>query len=335
MEVVRATALSNYPGLVAELGGDPTRLLRTAGIRPQDIGNYDAFVPLLSVIHAVEAAAQTTGTIDFGRRLARRQGIEILGPLGVAARTASTVGAAMTIFSTYMAAYSPALSVGVAPVRDRPERSFLAFRVGLQRMPACPQTIELSLGVVLKVLRFLLGPQHIPLSVHLPHRALTEAADYRDYFGCQPHFGAPDAGFTLRTADLDRPLNHDDIAHRTIVEYLTTLIGHTKSGMSQSVCTMVRQLLPTGAINLEVVAAQFNVHPKTLQRRLADEGTTFFALVDGVRRETAEHYLRDTDMDLSHLSRELGYTEHSALTRSCKRWFGTGPAAYRRAIRAD
>ncbi len=74
---------------------------------------------------------------------------------------------------------------------------------------------------------------------------------------------------------------------------------------------------------------QFHLHPKTLQRRLADEGTTFAALVDQVRKDTADRYLRTTGISLSHLARELGYAEQSVLTRSCKRWFGTGPAAYR------
>ena len=94
-------------------------------------------------------------------------------------------------------------------------------------------------------------------------------------------------------------------------------------------CTIVRQLLPTGAATLDVVADQFHLHPKTLQRRLADEGTSFAALVDQVRKDTADRYLRTTGMSLSHLARELGYAEQSVLTRSCKRWFGTGPAAYR------
>ncbi len=335
MVVVRGTALSNYPELVRELGGDDAQLLRTSGIRPQDIGDYDAFVPAVGAIQAVEAAAEATRTPDFGRRLAERQGIEILGPIGVAARTATTVGAAVRIFSTYIAAYSPVLSVQVAPLSERPERSFFEHRIGLQRRPRCPQSIELSLGVVLKVLRFLLGPQYIPVSVHVPHKPLTAAEDYRDYFGCKTRFCEPMAGFTMRTADLSCPLNHDEFAHRAVVEYLTSLIGPGASGMSQSVRSIVRQLLPTGAVNIEVIAAQFDMHPKTLQRRLADEGTTFFALVDGVRRDAAEHYLRDTDINLAHLSRELGYTEHSALTRSCHRWFGTGPAAHRRAIQTE
>jgi len=53
-----------------------------------------------------------------------------------------------------------------------------------------------------------------------------------------------------------------------------------------------------------------------------------------VRRETAEHYLRDTDISLSHLTRELGYAEHSVLSRSFRRWFGSGPSSYRNAVRS-
>src|SRR6201997_1739561 len=92
MSVVRGTSLSGYPRLVAELGGDPAELLRAAGIRPQDVGQYDVFLPYRSLIVAVETAAAAPPAPDFGRRLALRQGIEILGPLGVAARTAATIG---------------------------------------------------------------------------------------------------------------------------------------------------------------------------------------------------------------------------------------------------
>jgi AraC-like DNA-binding protein len=53
-----------------------------------------------------------------------------------------------------------------------------------------------------------------------------------------------------------------------------------------------------------------------------------------VRRETAEHYLRDTDIGLLHLTRELGYAEQSVLSRSCRRWFGCGPSSYRNTARA-
>ena len=45
MSVVRGTSLSGYPRLVTELGGDPAELLRAAGIRPQDVGEHEVFLP--------------------------------------------------------------------------------------------------------------------------------------------------------------------------------------------------------------------------------------------------------------------------------------------------
>jgi AraC-like DNA-binding protein len=326
MSVVRGTGLSGYPRLVTELGGDPAELLRAAGIRPQDAGEHEVFIPYRSLILAIETAGAATATPDFGRRLALRQGIEILGPLGVAARTAATV------VETFLAAYSPAISARIAPSANEGQ-SFYAFDVLIERPPPHPQTTELSLGVSLQVLRFLLGAQYAPLSVHLPHEPLTPTAGYLAYFGCRPRFTQPTAGFTFRTADLACPLNQDELAHQAVVQYLTGITTH-QPGMAQSVRRMVRQLLPTGTASLELIAAQFNLHPRALHRRLCAEKTTFAELIDGVRRETAEHYLRDTDISLSHLTRELGYAEQSVLSRSCRRWFGCGPSRYRNAVRA-
>ncbi|MEB3903367.1 AraC family transcriptional regulator [Mycobacterium ulcerans] len=327
MSVVRGTGLSNYPNLVSELGGDPAALLRAAGVREQDVGNYDAFIPVRAVIRAIETAAAATGTHDFGRQLAQRQGIEILGPVGVAARTAATVADALMIFHTFMAAYSPAIHIEITPLA-RTQRSVVAIEIVPDDPIPCPHTLELALGVSLGVFRLLMGADYTPLAVHLPHDPLTPPTTYVRYFECTPHFAERRSGFTVRSTDLVRPLHRDELAHRAVVDYLSS-ITPLGAGIVESVRTMARHLLPTGATTLEVVAAQFHLHPKTLQRRLADESTTFAALIDEVRKETADRYLRTTAMSLSHLARELGYAEQSVLTRSCKRWFGIGPAAYR------
>jgi hypothetical protein len=147
MSVVRGTSLSNFPRVVRELGGDPLELLRSAGIRPQDVGRHDVFIPYRGVAMAVESAAIATAAPDFGRQLALRQGIEILGPVGVAARTAGTVAEAFAIIENFMAAYSPAISATFTPLDD-PSRVFLEFRVLVEGLPPIPQSIELSLGKI-------------------------------------------------------------------------------------------------------------------------------------------------------------------------------------------
>lgn len=334
MSLIRGTSLTGYPQLVAALGGDVDTLLGQAGLRAVDIGRSDVFVPYRAVIEAIESAARATGTADFGRRLATRQGIEILGPVGAAAKTSATASDALAIFGSFMSAYSPAIRTEIRPLPGA-RNLMLEFHIDLDDLPAHPHTTELSLGLILRICRFLFGQHYAPVSVHIPHQPLADPAAYLDYFGCRPVFAEPVAGYTIRSTDLARPLERDDVTHQTLVEYLRTIVGDHQPGIAGSIRHLVRQLLPTGAVTLDVIAAQFTLHPKTLQRRLAAQGTTFAALVDQVRRETAEHYLRDTEMSLPHLTRELGYSEQSVLTRSCRRWFGNSPSKVRALLRTS
>ncbi len=326
MSVIRGTSLSGFPGLVAELGGDPDALLSRAGIERADVGRFDAFFTYLAFIHAVEAAAASTATPDFGLRLGARQGIEILGPVGVAARTSANVAEALAIFEQYLAAYSPAIALVITKEEST---AFAEFKILIEHPPAHAQAIEVSLGVMLRVFRFLFGSGYAPMVVHLPHPPLSPRADYLRYFSCTPQFGSKRAGFAFPVEDLNRPLARDEMAHQVVLEYLDTVIDRHRPAMASAIRPLVRQLLPTGAASVPVVADQFRLHPKALRRRLTSEGTNFNAVVDDVRREMAERYLRDSDMTLTHLARELGYAEQSVLNRSCRRWFGATPAALR------
>jgi AraC-like DNA-binding protein len=334
MAMIRSTCLLNFSELVSERGADPLPILRSAGVRSEDEGKYEVFITYRSVVLALNAASRATGDLDFGRRLALRQGIEIFGPVGVAARTALTMGAALETFKTYLAAYSPALGVTVETM-PRSERTFFEFRILPEGLPPLAQVTELSLGIALQAFRFLMGGDYRPLQVHLPHDPLTVEADYREYFACTVLFGQRRAGFALRTVDLARALNHDHLAHQALVHYLDSIITTGGPGLTGPIRELVRQLLPTGALAMNLVADQLAVHPKTLQRRLAAEGATFAGLVEQVRAEVAQHYLRDTGMSLTQLAHELGYAEQSVLSRSCRRWFGRGPAAHRDALRAE
>lgn len=334
MALIRGTCLSGFPELVAELGGDPSRILGDAGLRMGDIGRNDVFVSYLGVIAAVESAAVATGAADFGQRLASRQGIEILGPVGSAAKTSATVGDAIAIFGTYISAYSPAIRTTLSALPGS-TRLRLEFRIVLYKVVAHPQVTELSLGVALEVCRFLVGRDYAPVKVHIPHAPLRPRAEYAAYFGSVPCFNDRLTGFTIEAATLSRPLQRDDITHQALLDYLRSVVATSEPGLAGGVRDMVRQLLPTGAVTLEVIAAQFCLHPKALQRRLALEGDTYGSLVDGVRKEIAERYLRETELSLTHLARELGYSEQSVLTRSCHRWFNDSPANIRRQARAN
>lgn len=328
MQLVHGSSLVGFSVLTAAHGGDPVALLELAGVDPAHAGQRERYIPLRSAISAVESAATVLGMDDFGRQLALRQSIDILGPVGVAARTAVTAAEAFTILDTYMCTYSPGIT---ARVHSRSDETLARFEFDFLLYPPPPQAqaIELALGVTLRVLHLFLGTTYRPLAVHLPHAALGAKADYRRYFGCPPRFDEPFAGFTLRTNDLQRPINHDPLAHQLAVHYLSSNRADNALVFTDAVRRIIRQLLPTGELTAERVARQFGVHPKTLQRRLAAEGTTFGAMVDQTRRELTDTLLTGTDLPLVQLCRQLGYAEQSVLTRACRRWFGMTPTDYR------
>ncbi|MFN6548691.1 AraC family transcriptional regulator [Mycolicibacterium nivoides] len=329
MQLIRGSSLTGLIPLITGCGGDPAAILELANLHAGDIGQRDRYVSLRSAIAAVETAATMLNVPDFGRQLATRQNIDILGPVGVAARTASTVADAFAILDTYMSAYSPGIATRVNSHPD-PELCRFDYNFLLNPAPPQAQAIELALGVTLRVLHLFLGTAYQPVSVHLPHPALGTKADYRRYFGCPPSFNEPVAGFTLRATDLRRSLSHDPLSHQLALSYLSASAGDCTRGLADNLRNLIRQLLPSGELTSEVAARQFGLHSKALQRRLAAEHTTYAQLVDQTRREIASKLLLDTDLSLRHICYQLGYAEQSVLTRSCKRWFNTTPSAYRR-----
>lgn len=333
MSLIRGTALQGYAELVGELGGELDPLLDLARLPAAAIGDHDTFVSYRSVVTALEAAASATGADDFGRRLAMRQGLEILGPLGVAARTAGTAGAALHAIEQYLAVYSPAIAITVTAL-PRTRLVELDWRIVVRRPPPHRQAAELALGVTLRVLRLLAGADFAPRSVRLRHRPLGDPAAYRDYFGGPVEFAADSYGFRFPAEVLQRPLADDGDVHALAQQYLSRIAVPSASATADTVAELIRHMLPTGGLDLDLVARQLALHRRTLQRQLAEQGTSFAALVDQVRRDEAERYLRETDMPLGQLAGVLGLSEQSALSRASRRWFGAPPKEVRRAARS-
>ena len=81
-------------------------------------------------------------------------------------------------------------------------------------------------------------------------------------------------------------------------------------------------------ISLRSTAANFNLSPRTLQRKLQEEGASFFQVVEDVKRNLAMLYLSSGKANLKDVAHILGYKEQSALIRAFKRWTGQTPTAY-------
>lgn len=88
------------------------------------------------------------------------------------------------------------------------------------------------------------------------------------------------------------------------------------------------------SVTLTTLAASLGLSPRTLNRRLKNEGTSFHAVLQRVRRQQALRDLRHTDATVAHIATNLGYRDSSNFSRTFRRWFNATPAAMRAGLAA-
>lgn len=81
---------------------------------------------------------------------------------------------------------------------------------------------------------------------------------------------------------------------------------------------------------LDEVASKLAMSPRSLRRKLDQEGSSFRAIIEEERRQTATQILSGSDMKLDELAIHLGYTDTASFTRAFRRWMGISPGEYRR-----
>jgi AraC-like DNA-binding protein len=327
--MVRAQAIRGYRPLVKDLGGNPTRLLRNAGIDPAALDQTAAFISFDNMIDLLERSAVQLDCPDFGLRLAERQDIGILGTLSVAMLHSATVGNALDCASKYFYAHNPAVAFTVVR-KKKSQQAWLEFDVLLERAAEWAQTAEHGVGLAWRIVALLSEGQGHLREVRFPHAAVGSLDGYHSQLDAPITFEAERCALALDALDLDLAIrDHHQALHDLAATYLEQELAPSNSPLQVQVRRTIRALLGSGTCGYREVASALYMNPRTLQRRLREEGATFEELRDEVRRDLAESYLSHPEVPLTQVAALLDYSEQSALGRSCQRWFHTTPKRLR------
>lgn len=162
--LIRATNLWGYGDLVRELGADPGPFLSRFHIQPGIEYQEDAFVSFEATVRLLEASAADLDCPDFGLRLARWQGLDILGPIAVIARNAQTLLGGLESIARYLYVHSPALKLAVARTTDA-DLQFI-YKMTEPTPLQMSQGYELSMANAVRMIRLLGGPEARPARSH-------------------------------------------------------------------------------------------------------------------------------------------------------------------------
>lgn len=330
--LVRAAGITGFEELATSLGVDVPTAVQRVGLTLKAVREPEAMISYFAVMQLLERAARESGCNDFGQRLSLcpGQGLPMLGPIAVLLEHVPTVGEALQLGSRYVFVQSPAIRFSIDPVAGDPRKVDLRLGIEMPHPPPHAQTMELSLGIVVRVLELLGQGKLRPLRVLLPHARLAALETYQRTYGCACEFEHPYGAVRLDAKVLAHPLPTEDPVLRQLAQsYLDTHFTRPDQAVADKVRSLIRQCLSTGLAAPAPVAGMLAVTVRTLQRRLLAEGTSFDTLKDEVRRAMfADFMARQPPPPLSQVAAMLDYGYQSALSRSCRRWFGVAPSEY-------
>src|SRR5262249_7457170 len=159
-----------------------------------------------------------------------------------------------------------------------------------------------------------------------------DASEHTRLFGAPVSFGFQANAFAMDREFLERqvPAAHERL-YPILKHYLDDILTGMPRGdeMLAPAPRLVGESMSNGEPKLAAMGKRLAMGPRTLQRRLKDNGVEFKSLVDDTRRQLALGYLRDPAHTLAEIAYLLGYSEVSAFNRAFRRWTGSTPSEYR------
>jgi AraC-like DNA-binding protein len=202
------------------------------------------------------------------------------------------------------------------------------------RDPRWPRhLVEANVAVWITLLRRFTGVQVEAVQVSFQHPAPADLSEHVAFFGTTDlRFGAPFIELVLPASVLDlRHKSADPGLARYLRDQAEALIEE-RSG--DDIASLVRKTLRdslnrSAAVSLGSVARSLAMANRTLQRRLADNGVRFSALLEQVRCETAVELLKRSHADFDEVAERVGFSDARSLRRALKRQTGRTPSELR------
>ncbi|MES1043829.1 AraC family transcriptional regulator [Bacillus obstructivus] len=194
-----------------------------------------------------------------------------------------------------------------------------------------PILVGVTLAFLLELGRRGTGQPIVAKHVEFSHE-MGNVQILEEYFGCQIRVGANCNRLTLHRRDLDRPF----VSYNAeLLEILTPVLDQSldeqknKYSTAEKAKWMIKRSLTGGHTDIQTIASELGMSNRTLQRRLADEGTNFKQLLTQARHELAREYLADPLLDIKEVAFLVGYEDQNSFYRAFRHWEGDTPLHWR------
>ena len=302
--------------------------LKEVGLTRSDLASPEGRLPYAPVIHLIERAATLAGDPSYGLHLAASLDARDHGLLGFLALNSPTLMDALINLQRYY----QIVREGEFEIERNGAQVAIRLREADPALRGFRQNSDFVVATLVRGCRDLTRHAISPIRVECVCEQPSEKVEYADILGCPVKFGAEWTALVYSEETTRLPVQGADTKLLQILELTCQkIIGPTPEmeDLVREVRRFIVEGLPKGSANIDAIADELNISSKTLERRLAERGQSFSALLDETRCKAAKHYLEETDMRIAQVAYMAGYTEAAALVRAFKRWTGATPMQFR------
>lgn len=310
------------------LGLDVDSLAGQVGLSTERLRDPDTRVPARRGLLLLQAAVEASGDPNLGLRLSLLYEPGAFGVLDNLARSARTLREAIDVLCRYERIHQNAVATSL---RFEGDLAIIDHRM-LHPHPLPRAISENTLANLVVIGRRWTGVDFTPCEVRIAHEAPREVELHSRLFRCPIRWNAPSDALVLQATLIDLPLLMSNAGLTQVLDrYANELLEKlaTPQNLSNRVRACICAMLPRGDASLEQIARELGMGPRTLQRRLREENTSHEALLDQLRRQLGEEYLRQDHMSIEDVGLMLGFSDSRAFRRAFKRWTGRTPSQVR------
>jgi AraC-like DNA-binding protein len=327
--MVRMAPTMAVPSLLREYGVDPAPLLVEFGLTLAQFDDPELTIPYERRSRMLLRCVEATGCQYFGLLIGQRAGLSVFGPVGFLMQSAPTLRAALDVIVQSFRLHNPNAATEYFVTDDYVRFSHTILRPDFEGRE---QIVDMSAAIMFNAMRVLCAHGGRPTEVRLARARPADTKPYQRFFQSPLTYDARDTGLMVPAEWLDRPLpTADPLLHLMMRQRVAELAAQAGDDLGSRLRRLLPSLLAARGASVADAAQGLGLTVRTLNRRLAAEGTSFAALRNEARYAMARQLLRGTAMQVSEIAEQLGYANASALTTAFRRWSGRGPAEWRAA----
>ena len=307
----------------------PATIFSPYNLKYQDLKNTQCRVPLKTVTQLWDDALAAVDNPCFGLDSYKYWHPGYMGALGYAWLSSSTLREGFERLSRYISLISSSGSI----ILSEDEQEF-TISFNYEQLGSNSARSDNALAIILHMCRINYQDGLNPSQVSFAHKEPECSGDYFACFKSTVNFNAAcdSLSFPLQLMDETLPGSNKQLAQlndQVMIQYLNDIkkyhCDEARNELQEAIKTVIVKKLPSGLVTGQLVADELGMSYRSMQRRLAESGSTFRELFEQCRRDLAQKYVNNGDMSMTEITFMMGFSELSSFSRAYKRWTGHSP----------